>query len=116
MATPTGSPHRLLVLRHAKSSRNNAALADHDRPLASRGPAARSARRAATIRALALGDPVDRPRLLNLLAWADRITLLEKLREGGSRAFHDLVLKSFGQVREGDVRVDGLNVAQQLVR
>jgi len=37
MATPTGSPHRLLVLRHAKSSRNNAALADHDRPLASRG-------------------------------------------------------------------------------
>jgi phosphohistidine phosphatase len=29
--------HRLLVLRHAKSSWNNAYLADHDRPLAPRG-------------------------------------------------------------------------------
>ena len=37
MATPTGSPNRLLVLRHAKSSWNNAQLADHDRPLAPRG-------------------------------------------------------------------------------
>src|SRR5437763_1453337 len=31
MATPTGSPHRLLALRHAKSSRNNAPLAAPDR-------------------------------------------------------------------------------------
>jgi phosphohistidine phosphatase len=37
MATPTGSARRLLVLRHAKSSWNNAHLADHDRPLAPRG-------------------------------------------------------------------------------
>jgi phosphohistidine phosphatase len=29
--------HRLFVLRHAKSSWNNASLADHDRPLAPRG-------------------------------------------------------------------------------
>lgn len=29
--------HRLLLLRHAKSSWNNAQLADHDRPLAPRG-------------------------------------------------------------------------------
>jgi phosphohistidine phosphatase len=31
------SPHRLLVLRHAKSSWSNTHLADHDRPLAPRG-------------------------------------------------------------------------------
>ena len=37
MPTPTGSPHRLFVLRHAKSSWNNSHLADHDRPLAPRG-------------------------------------------------------------------------------
>lgn len=37
MPTPTGSPHRLLVLRHAKSSWNNSFMADHDRPLAPRG-------------------------------------------------------------------------------
>jgi phosphohistidine phosphatase len=35
---PTPPPaHRLLVLRHAKSSWNNADLADHERPLAPRG-------------------------------------------------------------------------------
>jgi len=37
MATPTGSPHRLLVLRHAKSAWTNSHLADHDRTLAPRG-------------------------------------------------------------------------------
>ncbi len=37
MAKPKGAPHRLLVLRHAKSSWNNARLADHERPLSSRG-------------------------------------------------------------------------------
>ena len=36
MPTP-GTPHRLLVLRHAKSAWNNASLADFDRPLAPRG-------------------------------------------------------------------------------
>ena len=36
MSTP-GLPHRLLVLRHAKSSWSNAYLADHERPLAPRG-------------------------------------------------------------------------------
>lgn len=37
MASPSGSAHRLFVLRHAKSSWNNSYLADHDRPLAPRG-------------------------------------------------------------------------------
>jgi phosphohistidine phosphatase len=36
MPTPPG-PHRLFVLRHAKSSWNNSFLDDHDRPLAPRG-------------------------------------------------------------------------------
>jgi len=41
---PTPPPtHRLLVLRHAKSSWNNAYLADHDRPLAPRGRRAAAA-------------------------------------------------------------------------
>ena len=35
--------HRLFVLRHAKSSWNNARLADHDRPLAPRGERAAEA-------------------------------------------------------------------------
>ena len=35
--------HRLLVLRHAKSSWNNSYLADHDRPLAPRGERAAEA-------------------------------------------------------------------------
>ena len=35
--------HRLLVLRHAKSSWNNSYLADHDRPLAPRGEQAAAA-------------------------------------------------------------------------
>jgi phosphohistidine phosphatase len=38
-----GSPHRLFVLRHAKSSWNNASLADFDRPLAARGQRAAEA-------------------------------------------------------------------------
>jgi phosphohistidine phosphatase len=42
MPEPT-PPHRLLVLRHAKSSWNNSALADHDRPLAPRGQRAAEA-------------------------------------------------------------------------
>jgi len=37
MSSPTGASHRLLVLRHAKSSWNNSSLGDHDRPLAPRG-------------------------------------------------------------------------------
>jgi phosphohistidine phosphatase len=43
MDKPSDSPHRLFVLRHAKSSWNNANLADHDRPLAPRGERAAEA-------------------------------------------------------------------------
>ena len=52
-----GSPHRLLVWRHAKSSWNNAYLADFDRPLAPRG------RRAAEAMAAHLGS-LDPPALV----------------------------------------------------
>lgn len=38
-----GNRHRLFVLRHAKSSWNNAHLSDHDRPLAPRGQRAAAA-------------------------------------------------------------------------
>jgi phosphohistidine phosphatase len=53
MATPTGSPHRLFVLRHAKSAWTNSHLGDHDRTLAPRG------RRAAELLAAHIGglDP-----------------------------------------------------------
>ena len=43
MAIPSGSAHRLFVLRHAKSSWNNAEMADHDRPLTARGQRAAAA-------------------------------------------------------------------------
>ena len=43
MVPPGGSPHRLLVLRHAKSSWNNARMGDHERPLAPRGQRAAEA-------------------------------------------------------------------------
>jgi hypothetical protein len=50
------------------------------------------------------------------LARADRIAFLEKRRERRAGALGKLVLKLLGQVGEGDVRMDRLNIAQQLVR
>jgi phosphohistidine phosphatase len=43
MPTAPGHNHQLLILRHAKSSWNNAHLADFDRPLAPRGQRAAEA-------------------------------------------------------------------------
>ena len=57
--------HRLFVLRHAKSSWNNAALADHDRPLAPRG------KRAAEAVAAHVGT-IDPPPALVLCSTARR--------------------------------------------
>ena len=53
MAIPIASPHRLFVLRHAKSAWTNSQLADQDRTLAPRG------RRAAELLAAHIGalDP-----------------------------------------------------------
>jgi len=66
--------HRLLLLRHAKSSWNNARLADHDRPLAPRGL------RAAETMAAHLAA-VDRPPDLVLCSTARRaLDTLEPLR------------------------------------
>lgn len=63
MSTPAPA-HRLLVLRHAKSSWNNAYLADFDRPLAPRGRRAAEAMAAhlATVEppALVLCSPARR--------------------------------------------------------
>ena len=58
MATPTGSPHRLFVLRHAKSAWTNSHLADHDRTLAPRG------RRAAELLAAHIGGLDPAPALV----------------------------------------------------
>lgn len=58
MPTPTASPPRLFVLRHAKSSWNNSHLADHDRPLAARG------RRAAELLAAHIGGLDPAPALV----------------------------------------------------
>jgi len=75
MPTPPGSPRRLFVLRHAKSSWNNAYLADFDRPLAPRGQRA----------AEAMADHVaslDRPPALVLSSTARRAQdTLEPLRD-----------------------------------
>jgi hypothetical protein len=53
--------------------------------------------------------------LLHLLPRPDRIAFLQKLRERRVRALGNLVLKLLGQIGEGDVRVDRLDVAQQLI-
>jgi phosphohistidine phosphatase len=66
--------HRLLIWRHAKSSWNNAHLADHDRPLAPRG------RRAADVMADHLAG-IDPPPALVLCSTALRARdTLEPLR------------------------------------
>ena len=66
--------------------------------------------------AVALRHTVHRPLRLHLLARADRITFLQKLRECGTRTVRDGVLKLLRQIRECDVRMDRLNIAQELVR
>src|SRR3982750_4039944 len=76
---------------------------------------ARAARRPTSIGALALRDPVHRPRLLHLLPRADRIAFLQELGESRSRRLGDLVLQFLGQVRKGHVWMDRLDVAKQLV-
>jgi len=65
MSTSTGPLHRLLVLRHAKSSWSNASLDDHDRPLAPRG------RRAAEVLAAHVAT-IDPPPALVLCSTARR--------------------------------------------
>jgi hypothetical protein len=64
---------------------------------------------------IAIWHPVDRPRLLHLLAWANCISFLEELRERGTRSFGDRLLKLLGQICEGDVRMNRLDIAQQLI-
>src|SRR4051812_13464828 len=64
---------------------------------------------------LALRHPVEWTRLPHLLSRTDRIALLEQLGERRTRAGGDRVLQLFRQIGEGDVGVDCLDVAQQLV-
>jgi len=65
--------------------------------------------------ALALGNPVERPRLLHLLARPDRVAFLQKLGECRPRALGNRVLKLLGKIGERDVGMDGLHLAQQLI-
>ena len=65
---------------------------------------------------VALGNPVERPRLLHLLTRPDGIPILQKLGERRSRALDDRVLKRFRKIGEGNVPVDRLHIAKQLVR
>ena len=73
-------------------------------------------RRAAPILSLAIWDAIHGPCRLHLLAGANRVSFLQKLRKSRTRCRCNGVLEFLGQVREGHVRVDGLNIAQQLVR
>src|SRR6185369_15489437 len=72
--------------------------------------------RPAAIGTLALGHAVHRPRLLHLLPRSDGIAFLQQAGESRARGLCDLVLKLLGKVRERDVRMDRLHVAQKLVR
>ncbi len=48
-------------------------------------------------------------------AWADGIAFLQQLGEGGAHALRDRILHRLGQVGEGGVAVDALQVAQHQV-
>src|SRR4051812_12923304 len=74
-----------------------------------------SPRWAAPVGPLPFRHPIHRPRLLHLLARTDGIALFQEPGEGRSGALGDLVLKFLGQVGEGDVGMDRLDIAQQLV-
>src|SRR5438270_6691512 len=84
--------------------------------MALRGPARRPSPvgSAGTV-AWALRHTVHRPRGLDLLAWTDGIAFLQELGERRPRALGDRVLQLPGQIGEGNVGMDRLNVAQQLV-
>lgn len=66
--------HRLLLLRHAKSSWNQPELADHDRPLAPRG------RRAATALGEHLQRLAQRPELVLCSSAARTVETLQRIR------------------------------------
>jgi hypothetical protein len=64
---------------------------------------------------LAFGYSVHRPRLLYLLAWTHRVTFLQQLGESRAGSFRDLILQLPRQIGEGYIRVDCLDVTQQLI-
>jgi phosphohistidine phosphatase len=68
------SVHRLLLLRHAKSSWDRPDLADHDRPLAPRG------RRAATAVAKHVHELADPPELVLCSSATRTVQTLERIR------------------------------------
>ena len=77
-----------------------------------RGP--RGGPRRSRAAALALGNAVERARLLHLLARADRIAFLQELGEGGADALCDRILHPWAGRRRW--RCGGrLEVAQQIV-
>jgi hypothetical protein len=65
--------------------------------------------------ALPLRYPVHGPRLLDRGARADRIPLLQQLAESRANALRDRFLHFPGQVLEGGIAVDALQVAEHVV-
>ena len=120
---PRRAFRRLARTRRAAAGTGRAAPGTVPRPLAvriARRPAAALAvtHRATIVRrtAVALRNSIHRPGLLHLLARADRIALLEQLRECRARALHNRVLKLLREVRDRHVRVNGLQIPHELVR
>jgi len=70
-----GTVHRLLLLRHAKSSWNQADLTDHDRPLAPRG------RRAAAALREHLRGLAEPPQLVLCSSAARTVETLQRIRQ-----------------------------------
>jgi len=64
---------------------------------------------------VALGNPVERTRLLHLLPRSDRIAFLQELGKCGSSRLRNLILKLLRQVGECHVRMNRLDVTKKLV-
>src|SRR5947199_3952867 len=109
------STARLATTTAARTSTAAVVAAALGRATAAAMALRRPARWAAAVGSLALGHAVHRPRLLHLLARANGIALLQQLGERRACALRDRVLQFLRQIGEGDVRMDRLNVAQQLV-
>jgi len=127
--------HRLLLLRHAKSSWDDAGLADHDRPLADRGRRAAglmgahlrtsdllpdlvlcsSARRTReTLELLALEDP--EARIEERLYGADEDALLDRVRRLPEDAGTVLLLGHNPGIQDLAIRLAGPDAGEEAAR
>ena len=65
--------------------------------------------------AVALGHAVDRAGLLHFAFWPDGITFLEQLIEGRAYTLVDRILQALGQIGEGGIAMNPLEVTKQVV-